>query len=425
MKVGYDKTPIDTGDKIVLPFYAYAAIAFLAGTILLLDSPGAFTGHFFHPAILAVTHTMALGWGTMIILGASHQLAPVLTGNRLFSTTLGTCSFLSAALGIPFLVYGFWTFRLGWMAQAGGISIVVSAGCFVINLWATISRGKSDNVQAIYMLTASLWLLLGTATGLALIYNFTEPFLSKGALAYLPLHAHIGIVGWFLLLVIGVGSRLIPLFLVSKYSNDRILWWIYFLFNGGLLSFIVLFCLDQKLFLIPASAVGTGVLLFGYYCYRCYQSRIRKTLEAQLKISLASVGLMVLPLLALIVVIGLGPAGGADNRMPLIYGFLIFFGWITGIILGMTFKTLPFIVWNKVYQSRTGAVPTPNPKQLVHDGLFRVMMGAWAAGLLVFIPGIWLRLAFLLRMGAGFLAMAALLYNYQVFTILNYKEKKT
>jgi hypothetical protein len=425
MTGGYDRTPADTSYKIVLPFYAYAALAFLVATVLLLCSPGAYTGHFFQPAILAVTHTMALGWGTMIILGASYQLVPVLTESRLFSTKLGGCSFISAAFGIPLLVYGFYTFRLGWAAQAGGAAVVVSAGCFVINLWVTISKGKTGNVQAIYMLTASIWLLLGMATGLALLCNLTEPFLPKGALAYLPLHAHIGIIGWFLLLVTGVGSRLIPLFLISKYSNERILWWIYLFLNGGLLSFIVLFWLDRRLYAIPETAVGMGLLLFGYYCCRCYRSRIRKKVEAQLKVSLASVGVMAAPLLVVIVVIGVARTGGSDSRMPLIYGFLIFFGWITGIILGMTFKTLPFIIWNKVYQSRTGIIPTPNPKKLVKDGLFKAMMGAWAAGLLVFAGGIWMKGTLLLRTGAGFLAMAALLYNYQVFTILIYKERKT
>jgi hypothetical protein len=46
------------------------------------------------------------------------------------------------------------------------------------------------------------------------------------------------------------------------------------------------------------------------------------------------------------------------------YGFIIFFGWITAIILGMTFKTLPFIVWNKVYHQQAGKGKTPNPKDL-------------------------------------------------------------
>ena len=58
----------NTSYKVVLPFYVYAACSFLVATIFLLTSTEAFKGHYFHPHILAITHTMALGWGTMIIL---------------------------------------------------------------------------------------------------------------------------------------------------------------------------------------------------------------------------------------------------------------------------------------------------------------------------------------------------------------------
>src|ERR1035437_9274287 len=109
-----------TSYNVVLPFYIYAAISFFFACILLLTSTGAFHQHYFNPKTLALTHTLALGWGTMIILGASHQLVPVLVEGKLFSNVLAYMSFLCAGLGIPLLVYGFYTFNMGWPAQIGG-----------------------------------------------------------------------------------------------------------------------------------------------------------------------------------------------------------------------------------------------------------------------------------------------------------------
>src|SRR6187397_3098138 len=109
--------------KVVLPFYIYAALALLAATILLVFSTPAFTGHHFHPHTLAITHAMALGWGTMIIMGASHQLVPVLIEAKLFSNTMALISFVLAGLGIPLLVYAFYVFNIGWPARWGGILI--------------------------------------------------------------------------------------------------------------------------------------------------------------------------------------------------------------------------------------------------------------------------------------------------------------
>ena len=239
MKDNSQPITTQTSHKVVLPFYLYAAAAFLAATLLLFTSAPTLTGHFFQPKILAVTHTMALGWGTMIILGASYQLLPVLTETKLYSPAIAYLSFALAAVGIPLLVYAFYTFDLGWPAKTGGTLVVSGVLCYFVNVGNTM--GKKENIHALFCLTAAAWLLLTTGTGLLLIFNFTSPFLSKGALAYLPLHAHIGIVVWFLLLIIGVGSRLIPMFLISKYDNRPLLRCIYFLINVGLLLFLLLF----------------------------------------------------------------------------------------------------------------------------------------------------------------------------------------
>ncbi len=85
-----------TSWKVVLPFYGYAAISFLIANILLLLSSSDVTTHYFLPHTLAITHIMALGWGTMMILGASHQLGPVLIEGELYSNKLAYVSFTLA-----------------------------------------------------------------------------------------------------------------------------------------------------------------------------------------------------------------------------------------------------------------------------------------------------------------------------------------
>ncbi|HSQ43637.1 MAG TPA: hypothetical protein VLM16_01495, partial [Ginsengibacter sp.] len=231
---GTDALAKNTSYKVVLPFYVYAALSFLVATFLLFFSSSAFLQNYFHPQTLAITHVMALGWGTMIILGASHQLVPVLIENKLYCNTLVYLSFVLAAIGIPLLVYSFYTFYFGWQAQWGAILINAAVIFYLINIAISMVKSKKENVHAVFVFTATLWLLITTIVGLCLIINFTHNLLSQDSLAYLPLHAHLGIIGWFLLLVIGVGSRLIPLFLISKYDNKKLLWWIYILINIGL-----------------------------------------------------------------------------------------------------------------------------------------------------------------------------------------------
>lgn len=416
-----------TSYKVVLPFYLYAAISFIVASIFLLLSSNTFLAHYFQPHILAITHIMALGWGTMIILGASHQLVPVLIEGELYSYKLAHLSFILSAIGIPLLVYGFYVFDMGTPAKWGGRLVLLSILCYLINIGYSISKSKKENVHAVYVFTSVIWLFITVSLGLALVYNFTYNFLPQNSLHYLPLHVHTGILGWFLLLVIGVASRLIPMFLISKYTNPTILWIIFWLINTALISFIIIFFyLPLSYTLIPDFLLFAAIVLFIYYCYNAYKQRIRKQVDEQVKLSLLSTVLMLLPILLLFIIIILFINSSAENYQPMVaYGFMIFFGWITAIILGMTFKTLPFIVWNKIYHQRSNKGKTPNPKDLFSNTIFKIMSIAYILGIVIFLLGLVFENAILLKFGAFFILVTSILYNWNVLKIVYHKPTTT
>ena len=420
---GLQKT---TSYKVVLPFYIYAALSFLLACWLLFTSAGAMQQHYFHPHTLAITHLMALGWGTMIILGASHQLVPVLIEGKLYSNILAYLSFFAAAIGIPFLVGGFYYYHTGWPLQTGAVLINAAIAFYLINIGGSIYQSKRHNIYAFFIFTAALWLLATTFFGLLLVFNFTYSFLPQDSLSYLPIHAHMGLAGWFLLLVLAVGSRLIPMFLISKYTNNKILWWIFGLINMALIGFILLrsFHISAHYYYSPFLLVAIALILFSRYCYNAYKSRIRKQVDEQMKMSLLSVALLFLPILCLLVVIYFLTMEAKPNLI-LLYGFCIFFGWITAIILGMTFKTLPFIVWNKVYHQRAHAGKTPAPKELFNDRLFQYMSISYLLGFGIFISGILLLQDILLKAGAIALLLSAVLYVWNVAITIFHQPAKS
>ena len=428
MVPGATKTGLakNTSWKVVLPFYLYAGLSLLAATIILVFSTPAFLQHYFHPRTLAITHLMALGWGTMMILGASHQLVPVLIEGKLYSNALAYLSFVFAGVGIPLLIFGFYTFDFGWPAQYGAILINAAILFYLVNIVVSMVKSKHENVHAVFVFTGTLWLMITILVGLFLVYNFTFNILSKDSLSYLPLHAHLGIIGWFLLLVIGVGSRLIPLFLISKYNNNKLLWWIYYLINSALISFIIFFLYIKItwLYLLPLIAIAVSMILFANYCYHAYKERLRKKVDYQVKISLLSVSMMALPLIFLLIVILLLLFSVDNYRLVLTYGFCIFFGWITAIIFGMTFKTLPFIVWNKVYHDKAGLGKTPNPKELFSDKIFKAMGISYLAGFVLFAAGVLISNELIIKIATILLLIAAILYNGNVWKAATHKPNK-
>lgn len=418
---GLQKT---TNYKVVLPFYIYASLGFLLGSLLLLFTTDAVGAHHFNPQTLAVTHTMALAWGTMIIFGASHQLLPVLVEGKLDSDRLAYLTFGFTAVGIPILIYGFYEFDMGWPMQAGAILINIGVICYLANVIGSSFKKNKRSVHAWYVITATLWLFATTFFGLLLVLNFRTPILPGNSVDYLSIHAHLGIVGWFVLMVIGVGSRLIPMFLISKYTNEKMLWCVFALLNLALITFSVLYLVTSSpaLLYIPIIMGLVAIVLFGRHCYLAYKARIRKSVDQQVKTSLISVAQMLLPFVALIAALAFLP-NGQFPRIAMLYGFCIFFGWITAIILGMTFKTMPFIIWNKVYHNKAHQGRTPAPKELFNDDVYKIMLYSYLAGFLIFIIGIIILNAIVLKIGALALLIAAILYVYNVMIAASHKSK--
>ncbi len=415
-----------TSYKVVLPFYTYAAISFVIATLLLLINTSIVQEHYFYPQTIAITHIMALGWGTMIILGASHQLLPVLVEGKLVSNLLAYLSFAFCAVGIPLLITGFYQFKTGLLMQSGATLANIGVACYVVNVFRSIYASKKFDIHAWYVGAAALWLFSTTFFGLFLVFNFNFSILPATSIAYLSLHAHLGIIGWFLLLIIGVGSRLIPMFLISKYTNNKTLWQIFILINFGLLSFLFLRLagFETVFYYISIAPILAAIILFGNHCRKAFSVRIRKNVDEQMKASLFSVAQMLLPFIAIIIALAILPSD-KHYSIVLLYGFCIFFGWITAIIFGMTFKTMPFIVWNKVYRDKAYKGKTPAPKELFNDNVFNIMFISYMVGFTVFAGGIVFQNDILLKAGSAALLISALLYAYNSTLVLLHQPKQS
>lgn len=167
-------------------------------------------------------------------------------------------------------------------------------------------------------------------------------------------------------------------------------------------------------------AVALGIFI--YYCQQAYKHRLRKAVDEQMKISLLSVVMLLLPIIIMAVLIGVLVTTQAEKKeLVLAYGFVIFFGWLTAIILGMTFKTLPFIVWNKVYRQRSASGKTPSPKDLFSQPVFNIMAVTYVVGFALVTVGIVYSVITLLQIGSVVLIAAAVLYNWNVIKVMNHK----
>ena len=133
-----------------------------------------------------------------------------------------------------------------------------------------------------------------------------------------------------------------------------------------------------------------------------------------------------LSFLALVISILLLPAVyfSSGYRFAMLYGTLLFMGWITSIILGKTFKTLPFIIWNDHYKNLSGKRKVPLPKDLYSEQITIWQFRIFIAAFLVFALGIIIQKVMIIRIGAVLWLIVAVLYNINVFKLMFHKRKK-
>ena len=409
------------GNGAVLPFYATGAVMFLVLCFLMLFSPETFTKHYFTPHLLTMVHIAALGWGTMIIFGAAHQLLPVICEQDLYSEKMAGLVWYTLTIGMILLTVNFWKLTVGWLMISGGSLIVLSVILYLFNVLKTSRLCKKYSIQKLFVISSAIWLLFTVVMGLLLAINLKFPFFKVSHLEILKLHAHVGFAGWFLQLITGVSSKLVPMFLLGKSKKDYLLKWAFICQNAGLILFLAdgYFLGVTPRVLIYGVIVLAGVLFWLIYLFDNYKNRLRKRVELLMKHSFLS-------FLALLISIILIPAVYFSNgyRWTMLYGTLIFMGWITSIILGKTFKTLPFIIWNDHYKNLSGKVKVPLPKDLYSEKLTIWQFRIFIAAFLVFALGIVLQYVMVIRIGAALWCAVAIIYNVNVFRLIFHKQKK-
>ena len=413
---------------VVVPHFIYAAISFLVLSLMVLLSGDSFTGYFFQPHLLAITHVAALGWGTMIIFGALYQLIPVIFETSLYSEKLAKFTFWLFGLGNIFFVYAFWSNGFTSSLPHAAGTVFIALMLFVFNVFMSISKADKRNIKSMFIGAASFWLGLTALVGTLIAFNYKYSFLSQSHLLYLKIHAHMGVAGWFLLLIFGAAATLIPMFLVSHQMNEKKLNYSFYLINTGLvlLSLDWLILHGTQFLPVYTIIIAAGIVFFLSYVRESYKKRLRKGLDVGMKHTMIAMLSLVIPIL-----LGLISSQqfveistGLLWKMIMLYGFSIFFMFITSIILGQTYKTIPFIIWLVVYTKMVGKSKTPLPKELYSEKLANWQLVVYLLAVLAMMTGIISGIKLIVEVGGLLLLVTAVLYNINVFKIVLHKAIK-
>ena len=420
------KTDLAPSQNVVIPHFIYSTFSFLAFAIMLVISSDSLAGHYFQPSLLAMTHVAVLGWATMIIFGALYQLIPVIMEAALFSETLARINFWILAIGIAFLAISLWLFSYELLMPIASIIVLLGFLLFSLNITITSIKADKKEIQTWFIGAASIWLFLTGLLGTLIVFNYRFNFFDQIHLHYLKIHAHLGMAGWFILLIMGVSSLLLPMFFISHKLNKKKMILAFFLINTGLIALSLDWWFTGGTKLIPAYGViiSGGILSFISFIYDSYKKRMRKKLDIGMKFSVLSIILFFAPIvLGFMASLKFPHSMQLLNRISLLYGFVFIIGFIGSMILGQIYKTLPFIIWLDKYKDRIGKEKTIMPRELYSERMASVQFWAYVPAIVLLATGILISNKLILYMGSIFLLVCTLAYVWNVFMMFLHKPK--
>jgi len=407
--------------KSVIPYFVLSAISWLIALVFIAFHPSSVLKTvYFNEVMLTITHILVLGFITSVIFGALFQLLPVIFLQKIYSEFLNKSIFYLLVIGTVGLCMSFYFDSNGLGLTLFGSLINLAVILFIINVWKTIGKSTENKVARLFIKTSAVWLAFTTVAGLLLAINFLTPFLPFVHLELLKIHAHFGIIGWFVFLIIGVSSVLIPMFLLVHKLDHKPLYFAYVL----LLTALVLGGLSKltgidTLMYIAYGLGGLGFIYYLNFIYVVYITRPRKHLDYGLKKTM-----MAFPALIIVIISGVFFIAGfkTDFNLSAFYVIVLIVGFIATLILGQFYKTLPFIVWLKTYKPFVGKEKTLLPKDLYNYTILKYQFFTHVSGFIVFFAGLLFQSFILFYLGLSLLICGAVLFLINVMLIVLHKR---
>ncbi len=405
---------------IPLRFVLTGLLALLAGVGFLIARPDVLATYHYNQYVISVTHLFVLGFICTIVMGAMYQLVPVALETRLHSERLARWQYVAHTVGFAGMVWMFWKWDMKQVGHFGSV-LALGTGWFVYNLARTLRTVPRWNVIATGIASSLVWLSLTVLAGLYLAASKCWNFSPFDPIAAMHAHAHLGVVGVFVLLIMAVSFKLVPMFALSEIQSARRAGWAIALVNTGLAGAVVSILCQWSVKLLCGAIIVAGLVIYGLELAAILRARKRRSLDWGLKSFLTAVGLLV-PLAVIGVVLawpGL-PVNAFTSQLENVYGFVGTVGMVGFAILGMLCKIVPFLVWYQSYSRHIGSVKVPSLSEMSVPGLQAAGYFTFLAALAALSAAVLLGSEIGVRVGSILLAASLALFAGNFAAVLSH-----
>jgi hypothetical protein len=317
--------------------------------------------------VLALVHTVTLGFLLAVFLGASVQLLPVVAGVTVTRTSLVRAAAACYFAGTLGMVFHFAKLRWNGLLVSA-VAVTLAVVLFFFAVLPVLARAPRGPVRLAFAL-AYAGLALTMTAGLVIGLDRRHAFLPGAPLDHLAAHLNLGLLATFTVAIWGVSSKLLPMFLLAPAPDPRRQKAALVLLFGGSTLLAVALWLGWPP--APFAALLAAAFLLQTTLVRdLLRARRRGRIDAGFRYALSAyVDLFGAGVVGVLIALGVGKGTLLSLRLPWVYGFLLLVGWVLQTVVGILSKILPFLVWQAVYARRAGLGPLPKLADLSSERL--------------------------------------------------------
>lgn len=375
------QVPVRTAPAVALGFFVMGCLCLLASLFIAWVHPSVAFGDPWRVEVIALGALLAFGCVASFIFAAAYALSPIMATSSLYSDRLALWHLALHGTGMGWLVVfygGMPVFGTEWTGfQAGILMLITGVVLNIFNLLCTSARYNRWEPEQLTILSALFWLGIIAVLGIVLILARGVSITGHQPIQLLSAHGPMALIGFIWLSLLGFALKLFNMFLVSRKTAGALSWSGWVLINGALMTSVpVLLILDGKGWQVAMTLLALGSILY-------LLDIIRLWLAADRPFDWALTGAFV-GLLSGVAVLLQGIIFAPDTTWILFSAVL---GSFSLVMLGLTLRLVPFLVWQLRCVAVVSNVEMPGPQHCVHKGAGIGLSICGCAGVAYFFAG--------------------------------------
>jgi hypothetical protein len=349
---GYSRAPVRALPFVPAVCLALATLNLNIGLVLALWASADIETFFYQPRVLAVTHTITLGWISLAIIGVLYRFVPALTKQPVRHPWLARVQVATFLLGASGLVSHFWIGHLSGMAWSAGVLLLSVVLLLCVQLPMLLRAPRRDST--VVGITVALFSFLGVAT-LGLLYAIDKiyPFLGGSVLSNIAAHAHLAVLGWVTLMICAVSYRMIAAFVLPEQVLPVPALRQVVSLSVLVPALVVAILLRTRLVAPLALLTGGSLAWYAAIVLRLLRAR-RMPIDWSIRhVQAALTHLGAATACGLVFVLGVDMGSSFGAHLGVAYGVFGLFGWASNFILGMGTRLAPGLA------AASGLAPAP------------------------------------------------------------------